>query len=216
MAEASSIALLQPPPNRCLESYADSDWVLKQRLREEHGLKLNRHQRKNRFKLVNTDVEYHGDEEVKSYKNPSKVQSKPASKAIIASGTGPDGRAEERKVRKRRRMMVRSVAVVLLSVFAAMAKTYFSPPAGDELHGMPQRRAEIKVLEQDVPMPAMLSESQTCIENACTEADKPVIDEPKENTAAVKSEVKKTLATDEPVNEEEPADEVSRFFVHQA
>lgn len=227
MAEASTIALLQPPPSRCLASYADSDWVLKQKLREEHGLKLNRHQRKNRFKLVNTDVEYHGDDEVTSSKLPSKVLAKLASKAIIASGTGPDGRAEERKVRKRRRMMIRSVAVVLLSVFAAMAKTYFSPPTGNDSHGTPQRTAEIRtVLEKGAPMLDVAGENKACIEGTCAETDKPSVDAPYERNAVEKSEVKepKKKQVEEEVQkslaEEEATvcdnDEVSCFFVHQA
>jgi hypothetical protein len=226
MAQASTIALLQPPPSRCLASYADSDWVLKQKLREEHGLKLNRHQRKNRFKLVNTDVEYHGDDEVPSSKHSSKMKTKAVSKAIIASGTGPDGRAEERKIRKRRRMIVRSVAVVLLSVFAAMAKNHFSPPTGDTLHQMPQRQAGVKEVlpkkDMSASMPDLSIVDETCEADSCFEKEKPSDTTESQNEIEIErssESLEETVPGVSSDKEDVPVcenDEVSCFFVHQA
>lgn len=221
MAQASTIALLQPPPSRCLASYADSDWVLKQKMREEHGLKLNRHQRKNRFKLVNTDVGYHGDYQVTNRKGQTKMQ-KLVSKAIIASGTGPDGRAEERKARKHRRMIVRSVAVALLSVFAAMAKPYFSSPARDERHNIPQQPSETKevVIEYNIPTSKPDITSDNCQEVTCSQNDqlsdalsKGSSDNVEVGEAEVKTEVETADEHDASVCAE---DEVSCFFMYQA
>jgi hypothetical protein len=126
MAQSSSIALLQPPPTFGLTSYTDSDWVIRQKLREENGTKkkLNRHQRKQRknlLKQVGSAVE-------PSYSTPAAMSSLdniPSPQAIIASGTGPDGRAEARAILKKRRMMIRSVIVVILAVLVALGKSYF-------------------------------------------------------------------------------------------
>ena len=240
MAEASTIALLQPPPSRCLASYVDSDWVLRQKLREEHGIKLNRHQRKNRFKLVNTDVEYQGDDDIAtslqsfSCKDPATMRIKPPFKAIIASGTGPDGRAEERRQRKRRRMMVRSVAVVLLSVFAAMAKSYFSLPTADKLKQTIQCYENGRALlsgEAGVcaTHPDVTRGAETCSEGACQEYEKPNIVSLKDVNIAGKSEVSQAntmLSGSEGETRGEAAngndasvsadDEVSCVFMHQA
>ena len=43
-------------------------------------------------------------------------------RAIIASGTGPDGLAEARKSRKRRRFIVQSTAVIVISMLVMIAK----------------------------------------------------------------------------------------------
>lgn len=234
MAQASTIALLQPPPSRCLASYADSDWVLKQKLREEHGLKLNRHQRKNRFKLVNTDVEYHSDE-VTSSKYPGKMQKNAASKAIIASGTGPDGRAEERKLRKRRKMVARSVAVVLLSVFAAMAKTYFSSsPSLDELSEMPKMLSEVKKVstgKSKLTIPEISDDNdKTCQAETCSNEEKSraILSEKQHLAGSVaedadpeRPKLMSSEKTEDSSGEDENEgtlcsnDEVSCFFVHQ-
>ena len=42
--------------------------------------------------------------------------------AIIASGTGPDGLAEARESRKRRRFIVQSTAVFVISMLVIIAK----------------------------------------------------------------------------------------------
>lgn len=125
MAQASTIALLQPPPSWGLASHALSDWVLKQKMREEQGLtKLNRHQRKNRLKQQEFGT---------ATTTPEKRERPPPVQAVIASGTGPDGLAEARALRKKRRMLARSFAIVVLSVFVALARDYFSrqPEASD-------------------------------------------------------------------------------------
>ena len=225
MAQASTIALLQPPPSRCLASYADSDWVLKQKLREEHGLKLNRHQRKNKFKLVNTDVVYHCDDGITSSKYPAKTQNNAASKAIIASGTGPDGRAEERKLRKRRRMIARSVAVVLLSVFAAMAKTYFSSSSSiAERKEMPQISGakNVSIKESKLTGPKIPEDTdQTCQMETCSNEKRSSSISSEEQSVsghvAENSEKAQNLSGEEDDNEVSLCanDEVSCFFVHQ-
>ncbi|KAL7538043.1 hypothetical protein ACHAXR_010136 [Thalassiosira sp. AJA248-18] len=126
MAQSSSIALLQPPPAWGLATHTDSDWVLRQKIREESGLtKLNRHQRKVRLKQQmggSGDFEYAGSSASTST---HPLLEKPSIQAIIASGVGPDGRADARKMRKKRRMIGRSVAVVVISMLVALAKNYF-------------------------------------------------------------------------------------------
>ena len=109
MAETSSIALLQPPPSWGLASNADSDWVIRARMLKEQGTKLNRHQRKNRKKLGNGS-DYINDNESSCMSMVSTIYpekgDKPPLQAVIASGTGPDGRAEARKLRKKRRSVL--------------------------------------------------------------------------------------------------------------
>lgn len=133
MAESSSIALLQPPPSWGLASNMDSDWVIRARMLKEQGTKLNRHQRKNRKKLGN-GTDYMNDNETASISTnmsaiyPEKGDQpphKPPLLALIASGTGPDGRAEARKLRKKRKVLTQSVVVVVFSIFALTAKHYF-------------------------------------------------------------------------------------------
>ena len=128
MAESSSIALLQPPPSWGLTSNIDSDWVIRARILKEQGTKLNRHQRKNRKKLGN-GTDYVNDNEsastsMMSTMYPEKGE-KPPLQAVIASGTGPDGRAEARKLRKKRKVLKQSVVVIVFSLVAVTAKNYF-------------------------------------------------------------------------------------------
>jgi hypothetical protein len=128
MAESSSIALLQPPPSWGLTSNTDSDWVIRARILKEQGTKLNRHQRKNRKKLGN-GTDYVNDNEsastsMMSTMYPEKGE-KPPLQAVIASGTGPDGRAEARKLRKKRKVLKQSVVVIVFSLVAVTAKNYF-------------------------------------------------------------------------------------------
>jgi len=134
LAQSSSIALLQPPPTSGLASYTDSDWVVRQKMREGGGeTKLNRHQRKVRLK-INQHQQGAGisDGAEASRSSSGKgttahpLLEKPSIQAIIASGTGPDGRADTRKQRKKQRMMVRSVAVLMVAVLAALVKKKWS------------------------------------------------------------------------------------------
>ena len=141
MVQSSSIALLQPGPSWGITSHTDSDWVIRQRMREELGLakKLNRHQRKNRLKQLGSINSSNGEpapsgiltvstslteSSLWSSSDPS-LFDKPSIQALVASGTGPDGRAEARKLRKKRRMMLRSLAVVIVSILVALARNYF-------------------------------------------------------------------------------------------
>ena len=94
--------------------------------------KLNRHQRKVRLKQQMGGSGHGGSTtEYVLSTDPTSASThplleKPSLKAIIASGTGPDGRADARKLRKRRRMIGRSVFVVVISVLIALAKSYYS------------------------------------------------------------------------------------------
>ena len=135
MAQASSIALLQPPPSWGLASSADADWVIRQRMREEYGLtkkkKLNRHQRKKKLKLSAAEASSSSSVSNKNSSGSVKVSTellpfdKPSIQALIASGTGPDGRLEARKLRKKRRRIAQSLAVVLVSVLVAYGRKYY-------------------------------------------------------------------------------------------
>ncbi len=148
MAEASSIALLQPPPSWGLATCADSDWVIRQKIREECGIRMNRHQRRNRFKLANgVEPRFGGvtptkEEEDIELRKKILILGKPPMQAIIASGTGPDGLAEARKFKKQRRIMVRSVAIVVLSIFVALVKPFFSPKPSANLTEQPSSPEE--------------------------------------------------------------------------
>merc|ERR1712060_536987 len=116
MVESSSIAMLQPPPSWALMTYIDSDWVLRQRVHKETGkTKLNRHQRKNRSKFGKGN-DFRGNS------TSSTVLVKPSREAIIASGTGPDGYAEARRLHKKRRLMGCSAAILVLAVVVAIVK----------------------------------------------------------------------------------------------
>ena len=92
-------------------------------MREECGLttKLNRHQRKKN--RLNRQHQQGGVGSGADEQQPTLA--KPSIRAIIASGTGPDGQAEARKLRKRRRMQVRAVVVVAVSVLVALARNYY-------------------------------------------------------------------------------------------
>jgi hypothetical protein len=139
LAQSSSIALLQPPPSWALASTVESDWVLRQRMCNEMHKKLNRHQRRNRSKVVpggsslSTTSANSPLTIVKSNTRNACVfrpvlQQRGGSSTIharIASGMGPDGLAEARKMRKNRRMMVRVMAIAILSIIVALAKKYY-------------------------------------------------------------------------------------------
>ena len=129
MAESSSIALLQPPPSWGLASNTASDWVIRQKKLKEQGTKLNRHQRKNRKKreFGSKSVNDNGSTSMAPTmsKNSTGKVDKPL-QAIIASGTGPDGREEARKLRKKRKIVAQSVVVIMFSLAALAAKGCFS------------------------------------------------------------------------------------------
>lgn len=123
LADSSSISLLQPPPSWGVASNADSDWVVLQRIKKDRGKKLNRHQRKNRVKLGKGTDYIKGSAPVTSARR-SEINATPPIQAVIASGTGPDGQAEARKLRKKRKMLAQSVAVIFFSLVVFMGKSY--------------------------------------------------------------------------------------------
>lgn len=140
LAQSSSIALLQPPPSWALASTAESDWVLRQRMR--NGMttkKLNRHQRRNRSKAVPggssgilSTTSAHSPPTIEKSNTRNAGVFRPLQQvgsstiyARIASGMGPDGLAEARKMRKNRRMMVRVMAIAIISIIVALAKKHY-------------------------------------------------------------------------------------------
>ena len=139
MAQASSIALLQPPPSWGLASSADADWVIRQRMREEYGLtkkkKLNRHQRKKKLKLSAAEASSSSSSSGTSKNSSASVIvstelllfDKPSIQALIASGTGPDGRLEARKLRKKRRGLPKVWQLYLYRFWSHMEESTTSP-----------------------------------------------------------------------------------------
>lgn len=108
---------------------------------KEQGTKLNRHQRKNRQKLLGTDYVKRSSAAMSSHHHSEKGDKRPL-QAVIASGTGPDGRAEARKLRKKRKMLAQSVVVVVFSLVALLSKSYFlSTPIPS------QKQSPVKILE---------------------------------------------------------------------
>ncbi len=91
---------------------------------KEQGTKLNRHQRKNRQKPLGTDYVKRSSAAMSPHHHSEKGDKRPL-QAVIASGTGPDGRAEARKLRKKRKMLAQSVVVVVFSLVALLGKSYF-------------------------------------------------------------------------------------------
>lgn len=97
---------------------------MRQRMWKEQGTKLNRHQRKNRQKLLGADYVKRSSAAMSPHHHSEKGDKRPL-QAVIASGTGPDGRAEARKLRKKRKMLAQSVVVVVFSLVALLGKSYF-------------------------------------------------------------------------------------------
>jgi hypothetical protein len=130
MAQSSSIALLQPPPSWALASTAESDWAMRQRMCNE-ARKMNRHQRKNRLKLGGGGplaAKSSGDVGSASPRPPP--FDGPSVHAVIASGIGPDGLAEARKSREKRRLIARGSAVAVVSVLVALGRNRYYHSGG--------------------------------------------------------------------------------------
>eukprot|EP00581_Thalassiosira_minuscula_P012567 CAMPEP_0183730448 /NCGR_PEP_ID=MMETSP0737-20130205/32856_1 /TAXON_ID=385413 /ORGANISM="Thalassiosira miniscula, Strain CCMP1093" /LENGTH=195 /DNA_ID=CAMNT_0025962953 /DNA_START=104 /DNA_END=691 /DNA_ORIENTATION=- len=163
MAQSSTIALLQPPPTWGIASSTSSDLVLRQKHLKESGMKLNRHQRKNLAKLKQQASLSNMAQEKK------KMQQPPSIKAIIASGTGPDGRAEVREMRKKRKMMVRgSVAAVAMSIIVVFVNKSFFSSSVSEQHQQQRMMAEDVATKEcsDKEAPTLLEERDGAIGTA--------------------------------------------------
>ncbi|KAL7551858.1 hypothetical protein ACHAWF_015078 [Thalassiosira exigua] len=116
LVRSSTIALLQSPPSWALASHVDSDWVLRRRLIEGRSGGSPK-----RLKLA-SGSDGQGSKWPDFAKEPPLL-------ALVASGTGPDGRAKARMARRRRRAMVRGAAgVAALAVLVALARSYLSRP----------------------------------------------------------------------------------------
>ncbi|KAL7545734.1 hypothetical protein ACHAWF_009082, partial [Thalassiosira exigua] len=187
MAQSSSIALLQPPPSWGIASCADSDWVVRQKRLEERGLAkgLNRHQRKNRLKQQNGGSECGG-----THSSPGK----PSITVLIASGTGPDGLAEERKARRKRRMIARSVAVVVISVLVVLVKDYFSRQPIHSLESKQQRMGNQSTDVKEAQLPSS-DHSRISVANEACDNDQ---------SLATNTEVKMDFADPGTEEEKEP------------
>lgn len=177
MTQSSTIALLQPPPSWALATHADSDWVIRQKMRDECLLpqKLNRHQRKVRLKQQMGGSGHGGSTtEYVLSTDPTSASThplleKPSLKAIIASGTGPDGRADARKLRKRRRMIGRSVFVVVISVLIALAKSYYSSQSSLPSTSPPKTASQLTkdVLKEENVAQMLLSDDSEYFARRC-------------------------------------------------
>ena len=210
MAQASSIALLHPPPSWGLASSADADWVIRQRMREEYGLtkkkKLNRHQRKKKLKLEASSSSSVANKDSSSSVVVSTdllLFDRPSIQALIASGTGPDGRLEARKLRKKRRRIVQSLAVVLVSVLVAYGrrKYYISLPSSSST-GVVLSSSSVPAAQSDVS-DVNVSASQR--RHSSTAHHVSEVEEKKPRLSNLTSIQKSHLAS--LIQEEEPRDE---------
>ena len=213
MAQASSIALLQPPPSWGLASSADADWVIRQRMREEYGLtkkkKLNRHQRKKKLKL--SAAEASSSSSVVANKNSSSVIvstdllpfDKPSIKALIASGTGPDGRLEARKLRKKRRRIVQSLAVVLVSILVAYGRKYYISLPSSSSTGVVLSSSSVPAAPLEASDAATISQQRRRSSTASHHVSE--VEEKKPRLSNLTSIQKSHLAS--LIQEEEPQDE---------
>ena len=214
MAQASSIALLQPPPSWGLASSADADWVIRQKMREEYGLtkkkKLNRHQRKKKLKLSAAEASSSSSVANKNSSSSVKVSTellpfdKPSIQALIASGTGPDGRLEARKLRKKRRRIAQSLAVVLVSVLVAYGRKYYISLPSSSSTGVVSSSLSVPAAQSQVSSDAAtISQQQRRSSTASHHI--PVEEEKKPRLSNLTSIQKSHLAS--LIQEEEPQDE---------
>ena len=244
MAQSSSIALLQPPPSWALASRAESDWAIRQRMRNEGGYcggsttrKLNRHQRKNRLKLgppmVNSSS---GD--IGAASRPLPLDG-PSVHAIIASGMGPDGLAEARKSRKKRRLIARGSVVLVVSVVVALTRNYYysggRPPARPFSSSSPSHQSttvDVPIEDSGVSrMPLLPSGDSDAIiadndgdilDDNYEEGGPTVIDLTAESDNEIDSDIQREVAGEVQVNIPKKMfdvcadDEVSCFFLNQA
>lgn len=93
--------------------------------------------------------------------------------AIIASGTGPDGLVEARKARKRRRFIVQSVALLIISMLFMTAKQkwkYSTLMLGDGQEGGEEgHRRQLKLLNNETLASVVEEESNPCSKlSSCT------------------------------------------------
>ena len=186
MVQASSIAMLQPPPAWALKAHADSDWVVRQKVRELSGnTKLNRHQRKNRAKL-GTRIDKSLSTDLSEKFPSSTVLVRPSPKVIIASGTGPDGRAEKRRRRKKRKLIVRCAVVILLAAVVAVFRGYGSSNDLPEIeeHSRVLASASEKLQELHVDGDAQMTVEEHEMEEGIETCDDPIEDVYQEVEAA--------------------------------
>ena len=212
MAQASSIALLQPPPSWGLASSADADWVIRQKMIEEYGLtkkkKLNRHQRKKKLKLSAAEA---SSSSSAANKSSSSVMvstdlllfDKPSIQALIASGTGPDGRLEARKLRKKRRRIVQSLAVVLVSVLVAYGRKYYISLPSSSSTGVVLSSSSVPAAPLEASDAATISQQRRRSSTASHHVSE--VEEKKPRICNLTSIQKSHLAS--LIQEEEPQDE---------
>lgn len=245
MAQSSSIALLQPPPSWALASRVESDWAIRQRMRSEGGYygggsttrKLNRHQRKNRLKLGPPMVHLRSGD-IGAASRPLPLDG-PSVHAIIASGMGPDGLAEARKSRKKRRLIARGSVVLVVSVLVALASNYYysdgRPPARPSSSSSPSHQlttGDVPIEDSGVSrmplLPSGDSDATTADNNGDVlddnyeEGEPSVIDSTAESDNEIDSDTQREVTVKVQVNIPKNMfdvcvdDEVSCFFLNQA
>jgi hypothetical protein len=131
--EVVNISLLQNPPNWSLAPTAKADWVLKQRVRQELGLKPT--SRKDRRKKAQLAHSKSTDEQPSNEATPlvdkDYLKEYQWTLAVIAVGYGPGPEAVERK-RQKRRMMKAAVAIGVVAIVMGIAYQYQSQKAAGE------------------------------------------------------------------------------------
>jgi hypothetical protein len=132
--EVVNISLLQNPPSWSLAPTAKADWVLKQRVRQELGLKPT--SRKDRRKKAQLVVHSKSKDEQPTTDYATPLVDKDYLKeyqwtlAVIAVGYGPGPEAVERK-RRNRRMMRAAVAIGVVAIVMGIAYQYRSRASSD-------------------------------------------------------------------------------------
>ena len=120
--QAKLISLLQPPPSWGLASTTPADWVIKQRLRENRGMKAtNRRDRRSRSRSKSRTerqvpvTDANDTVEIEKY-----LDEKQKTLAVIACGFGPGDDDEERRRKRRKLLIWGAVAAALVAVSYAV------------------------------------------------------------------------------------------------
>jgi hypothetical protein len=163
----------------------------------------------------------------------------PSVHAIIASGMGPDGLAEARKSRKKRRLIARGSVVLVVSVLVALASNYYysdgRPPARPSSSSSPSHQsttADAPIEDSGVSrmplLPSGDSDATTADNNGDVlddnyeEGEPSVIDSTAESDNEIDSDTQREVTVKVQVNIPKNMfdvcvdDEVSCFFLNQA
>jgi len=149
LAGSSSIALLQPPPSWALVNTVPADWILKMQLREFQGQassnRRGRRVRKRDRTLVGDLNSKNGEQNVGGSSVTTNINTNrkisESTFAIIAIGIGPDGDADRKRDKIRKKMkIVSAICVGLISISLGVSKndgvSYFLSPTLSHLQKM--------------------------------------------------------------------------------